>query len=61
MTRLLAKKLTDKGIHVYSQHPGFINTNLGESAGLFVKFIFKLFGKSPQKGAVNLLYICNTP
>lgn len=61
MTRLFAKDLSSYGISVFAQHPGFVSTSLGDRAGFISRLIFRLFGKSPEDGAVNLLYLCNTP
>lgn len=60
MTRLFAQMLEEKNICVLSQHPGFVSTSLGDNSGAIVKFVFKAMGKSPEKGAVNLLYLCNS-
>jgi len=61
MTRLLAKDLSKTGIQVYAQHPGFVNSSLGDNAGLVSKLVFRLFGKSPEEGARNLMFLCDTP
>jgi NAD(P)-dependent dehydrogenase (short-subunit alcohol dehydrogenase family) len=58
MTRLLAQNLSNKGIQVYAQHPGFVNSNLGDNSGFIAKLVFRLFGKSPMEGARNLLFLC---
>lgn len=60
MTRLLSAKLQAKGIGVYAQHPGMVNTDLGRKAGTFSRLIFKLLGTTPEKGARNLIYLANT-
>lgn len=60
MTRLLAEELSKTGIQVYAQHPGFVNSSLGDNAGLVSKLVFRLFGKSPEEGAKNLLFLCDS-
>lgn len=59
ITRLFAQKFKENNICVLSQHPGFVNTNLGDNTGPIAKFIFWSMGKSPEKGADNLVYLCN--
>jgi NAD(P)-dependent dehydrogenase (short-subunit alcohol dehydrogenase family) len=61
MTRLLAQKLSEKEIGVYTQHPGLVNTNLSRSAGCLSAFIFKHMGTTPEKGAQTLIYLAETP
>lgn len=60
LTRYLAAPLSKYAIGVYAQHPGIVNTNLGDRAGALSRFIFKMMGKSPEKGAENLLFLCRT-
>jgi NAD(P)-dependent dehydrogenase (short-subunit alcohol dehydrogenase family) len=59
--RLLSKKLSEKGIGIYSQHPGVVKTALGRDAGWLSRLIFWLMGKSPEKGAQTLLHLVATP
>ena len=61
MTRLLAQKLDEKNIGVYTQHPGLVNTNLSRSAGWLSKLIFNRMGTTPEKGAETLIYLAETP
>lgn len=61
ITRLYQKKFEDMGIHFYSQHPGLVNTALVRKGGWFARQFFKIFGKSPAKGAKTLLYLLQTP
>lgn len=61
MTRLLAQKLDEKEIAVFTQHPGLVNTELSRSAGALSKMIFNWMGTTPEKGAETLLYLVNTP
>lgn len=57
ITRWLAKRLADKGIGVYSEHPGFVSTELGRHGGWFAKFFFRTVAISPEKGAQTLIYV----
>lgn len=57
LTRLLAKKLADTPVKVYSFHPGVVSTEIGRSNGFWGKMVFRLFGKSPAKGAETLLFL----
>lgn len=59
MTRLFAEKFSNKNISVFCQHPGFVNTNLGDNSGPIGKFVFWSMGKSAEKGAENLLFLSN--
>jgi NAD(P)-dependent dehydrogenase (short-subunit alcohol dehydrogenase family) len=59
MTRLFAEKFSNKNICVFCQHPGFVNTNLGDNSGPIGKFVFWAMGKSAEKGAENLLFLSN--
>lgn len=59
--RLLAKRLSEHNISIYSQHPGMVRTNLGREAGWLSKLIFYLMGKSPEKGSQTLSYLIETP
>ncbi len=60
-TRFFADKMEQNNIGIYTQHPGMVNTDLGRSAGFLSKFIFKMMGTSPEKGAENLLFLANAP
>jgi NAD(P)-dependent dehydrogenase (short-subunit alcohol dehydrogenase family) len=57
LSRLVAKKLADKNIGVYSQHPGVVKTELARESNLAMRTIFLSMGISPQKGAKTLLYL----
>ncbi len=61
ITPLFAKKDAYAGISFYAVHPGMVNTNLGRSAGWFSRMIFKLLGKSKEKGAQTHLYLIDEP
>ena len=45
---------------VVSQHPGVINTNLGRG-NLIGNMFFRIFGKSPEKGAETLISLMKIP
>lgn len=60
LTRWLSKQPENAGISFYSVHPGMVNTELGRSAGWFSRTIFKLFGKSKEKGAQTHIHLINT-
>lgn len=60
LTRWLSKQPENSGISFYSVHPGMVNTELGRSAGWFSRIIFKLFGKSKEKGAQTHIHLINT-
>jgi len=57
LTRWLANQTEHKGISFYCVHPGMVNTNLGRSAGWFSRVVFKLFGKSIEKGAQTHIHL----
>jgi NAD(P)-dependent dehydrogenase (short-subunit alcohol dehydrogenase family) len=61
LTRLLAKKFIDGGISINCMHPGVVNTQLGRHGNRFFNAFFKLFGKSPEKGADTLIYMATSP
>lgn len=60
LTKWWASQERYNNLSFYSVHPGMVNTNLGRSAGWFSQAIFKLFGKSPKKGAQTHLHLINT-
>lgn len=58
----LAKQLQHTNVTVNSLHPGFINTNIirrlkGTPLTMLINIAFKLFGKTPEEGAMTLLYL----
>lgn len=57
LTRLWAEEWKEQGIGVYCQHPGLVNTKLSRDAGWFGRAFFKLFGRTPEKGAESLIYL----
>ena len=61
MARLFSKKEEYTGISFYTAHPGMVNTKLGRNAGWFSKLIFKLLGKTKEKGAQTHLSLIDQP
>lgn len=59
LTRWLAKQEEYSGISFFSIHPGMVSTNLGRDTGWFARSIFKLFGKSPEKGAQTHIHVAD--
>ena len=57
LTRWLSKQAENSGISFYCVHPGMVSTQLGRNAGWFSRSIFKLFGKSKEKGAQTHVYL----
>lgn len=58
-TKHLGKMLEGTGVTANCVHPGFVSTNLGRDASLLAGTIFKLFGKSPKKGAETSIYVAS--
>jgi NAD(P)-dependent dehydrogenase (short-subunit alcohol dehydrogenase family) len=42
---------------IVSQHPGLVSTGLGREGGWLSNAFFRLFGKSPEKGAATLIML----
>lgn len=61
LTRLYAKNPEFKGITFSSVHPGVVNTELGRNAGWFSKLVFKIIGKSQEKGAQTHKHLIDQP
>jgi NAD(P)-dependent dehydrogenase (short-subunit alcohol dehydrogenase family) len=60
LTRWLSKQPVNSGIGFYCVHPGMVNTQLGRSAGWLSRSIFKLFGKSKEKGAQTHIHLIDS-
>jgi NAD(P)-dependent dehydrogenase (short-subunit alcohol dehydrogenase family) len=60
LTQWLSKQSINTGISFYSVHPGMVNTQLGRSAGWLSRTIFKLFGKSKEKGAQTHIHLIDS-
>jgi retinol dehydrogenase-12 len=54
-TRYMSKK--EKDIFWATLHPGVIKTDLVRTGGFFSKLFFKIFGKSPEKGAETIIHL----
>ena len=61
MARLFSKKEDYIGISFYTVHPGMVKTELGRNAGWFSKLVFKLLGKTKEKGAQTHLFLIDQP
>lgn len=60
-TTEFARRLEGTGVTVNACHPGLIRTNLGmEGAPSFFRF-FRMFFKSPAKGAVTPIFLTASP
>lgn len=57
LTRLWAREFAADGIGVYSQHPGLVDTGLVRRGGWFARWFFRVFGRTPEKGAETLLWL----
>lgn len=57
LTRWLSQQTENSEISFYSVHPGMVNTQLGRSAGWFSQLIFRLLGKSKEKGAQTHIHL----
>lgn len=63
-TRALARRLQGSGITANCLHPGFIATRFGDASGGIVGAafgFFKLFAKTPEKGADTVIYLASAP
>ena len=64
-TTWLAKKLRGTDVAVNAVHPGFVNTNFGETnTGLGMRILLKIsrpFQKSPEEGAETPIYVAASP
>ena len=57
--RYMARK--EPRIFWATQHPGVVNTRLVRDGGWLANLFFRLFGKSPEKGAETLIYLVEAP
>ena len=58
LTKQLAKKLEGSGVDVMCVNPGLTQSKLPSEAPLPLRIVFKLFGKTPAKGAARPLSLC---
>jgi len=61
LNKIINQRLNGTGVHIYSQHPGVVRTNLGKASNKFFNFGLNLIGISPEKGAETLIYLATTP
>jgi NAD(P)-dependent dehydrogenase (short-subunit alcohol dehydrogenase family) len=59
--RALAKRLEGKRVTVNALHPGVIATELAREWPAPIRFLTKIFFKSPEKGARTSLYLATSP
>jgi NAD(P)-dependent dehydrogenase (short-subunit alcohol dehydrogenase family) len=63
-TRELAHRLQGTGVVANCLHPGFVATRFGDQSGGVIGSlfpVFKLFGRSPDKGADTIVYLASSP
>jgi len=60
-SKLLAKNLAEEKIGVYINHPGLVHTGLVRDSNCLYQWFFATFGRTPQKGAENLIHLANAP
>ncbi len=58
LTRELARRLDGSGVTVLTVNPGLTKSKLPSEAPLPLRLVFKLFGKTPEKGARVPLSAC---
>ena len=58
LTKALAKKLAGSGVSVVTVTPGLTQSKLPSEAPLPLRLVFRLFGKTPAKGAQVPLSAC---
>lgn len=54
----MAKRLEGDGVEVVCVNPGLTKSKLPSEAPLPLRLVFKLFGKTPEKGAKLPLSVC---
>lgn len=57
LMRWLSNQPSNSGISFFGVHPGMVNTQLGRNAGWLSRSIFKLFGRSKEKGAQTHIFL----
>jgi len=61
LNRIINQKLIGTGVHIYSQHPWVVKTNLGKASTKIFNFGLNLIGISPEKGAETMIYLATAP
>jgi len=60
----LARRLEGTQVTVNALHPGTVGTNIGSNNGWLIRLfmpLYKLFTKSPAKGAETSIYVASSP
>ena len=57
----LARRLEGTGVTVNCFSPGFTNTGLGREFPTGMRFVMRMFGRSPRKGARTGIYLATSP
>eukprot|EP01117_Protostelium_nocturnum_P016046 TRINITY_DN6280_c0_g1_i2.p1 TRINITY_DN6280_c0_g1~~TRINITY_DN6280_c0_g1_i2.p1 ORF type:complete len:290 (+),score=69.22 TRINITY_DN6280_c0_g1_i2:22-870(+) len=55
-TKELQKRCEGTNVSAFAVHPGIVKTELGRNMNSFYGFFFRLFGKSPDRGALTTLH-----
>jgi len=58
--RILDRTLAGSGVTVNALSPGFTATDLGRSAPPLSRFVFRTFGKAPEKGADTVVFLASS-
>lgn len=65
LTREFARRLKGTGVTVNAVHPGFVRSGFGQNNGgwtaLGLRFLSRLFGKSPESGADTAVFLASDP
>jgi NAD(P)-dependent dehydrogenase (short-subunit alcohol dehydrogenase family) len=61
LNKIINQKLDGTGVHIYSQHPGVVKTNLGKASNKIFNMGLNLIGTSPEKGTETMIYLATTP
>lgn len=61
LNKIIHQKLSGTGVHIYSQHPGVVRTNLGKASNKIFNWGLNLIGTSPEKGIETLIYLATSP
>ncbi len=57
----LSRRLTGTGVTANCLMPGLVATGLSRNARAFGRAFFRVFGASPEKGAVTSVYLASSP